>query len=264
MTPVLKNWHIIETENYERTVYHAYGTVFGHTSPRCADGTPIHTTSIKNIVLSDNDTLEIHTRNTVYHVKLKEYGTLADIDNERSGLSRDKTSAALERFNIPEEIYARMAEYFKVRLNQHCADIVSYKSRLETGEIYLALSANTSYYFDFGMIKQPDETVFLHKYVHSGMFQDSVLLMKKYDIAATSYFPYKANNLAFYKSLYISDETNKGTRVGYLRNTGDMPLNIRFTWGKCVVLMPDEEIEVRYQETGSDDVQLTDETDKYS
>ena len=86
--------------------------------------------------------------------------------------------------------------------------------------------------------------------------------MKKYDIAS-SYFPYKANNMEFYKSLYIVDDISKGTRIGYLKNTGDMPLNIRFTWGKCVTLMPNEEIEVRYQETGSKDIHLTDETDKY-
>ncbi len=233
-------------------------------SPRCADGTSIHTSRIRNIVLSDEDTLEVHTRNTVYHVKLNEYGTLADIDNERSGLSRDKTSAALESFNIPEEIYARMAEFFKERLNQRCADIVSYRSKLAIGEIYLALSANTDYYFDFGMIKQSEETVFLHKHVHVGMHQDSVLLMNKYDIA-TSYFPYKENNLEFYKSLFReSEDISRGTRLGYLRNTGTMPLNIRFTWGKCITLAPDEEIEVCYQETGSEDIHLTDETDKFS
>ncbi len=262
MTPILKNWHLMSSEKDEGTVYYAYGTVFGHTSPRCADGTSIHTSRIKNIILSDEDTLEVQTRNTVYHVKLNEYGTLADMDNERSGLSSDKTSSALESFNIPEEIYARMTESFKVRFNQRCADIVSCKSKLSIGEMYLALSANTDYYFDFGMIKQPEETVFLQKRVHLGMHQDSVLLMKKYDIAS-SYFPYKANNMEFYKSLYIVDNISKGTRIGYLKNTGDMPLNIRFTWGKCVTLMPNEEIEVRYQETGSEDIHLTDETDKY-
>ena len=103
----------------------------------------------------------------------------------------------------------------------------------------------------------------LHKGVHVGNFQDSVLLSHEQEVLVR-YFPYSANNLAFYESLYQEPiDMPEGTRLGYLKNTGNMPLNIRFTWGKCITLVAGEELEVRYLETGSDDLQLTDETDKY-
>ena len=134
----------------------AHGIVFGHISPRCIDGQHIHTSSIKEITLSDEDTLQVHTRNTIYYVKLNEYGKLTDINNAADHDSfptsnDDRTADALENFNIPTEIYPKMAELRKVRFEQRKSVIDSCGGRLAPGEMYLALSAVADYYFDFGV-----------------------------------------------------------------------------------------------------------------
>ena len=162
-----------------------------------------------------------------------------------------------------------MAEFRMERFNRRCAFIDSCSSKLAQNELYLALSDTAGYYFDFGVINQAEGTVMLHAYVNVGMIQDSVLLMAgEFDIPAR-YFPYKANNLEFYDSLCEilcggAKDANKATRLGYLRNTGNKPLNIKFTWGKCVTLAAGEELEIRYRETGDEGAHLTDKTNMYS
>ena len=272
MRPILKNWYITVIVKEEGAVYYAHGTVFGHSSPRCFDGNSIHTSRILNIEASDGERLSIQTRNTLYTVKLSEYGTSIDAEDAAAGdvfpeNDEDKTAEALKHFDIPEEIYGRMREFRRERFVKRNALIEACSAKLENDEMYLALSDSEDYYFDFGIIKKSEEAVMLHKAVHIGMFQDSVILMNEYESAAR-YFPHQNNNLAFYDSLYsmMSEDTpriSSGTRLGYIRNTGGLPLNIQFTWGKCITLDAGEETEVRYMETGSSNTHLTNTSDKY-
>ena len=92
------------------------------------------------------------------------------------------------------------------------------------------------YYFDFGVTNVSEEFFTLHKSVHVGNFQDSVLISHEQEVLVR-YFPYGVNNLAFYESLYQEPiDMPKGTRLGFLKNTGDMSLNIRFIWGNALRL----------------------------
>ena len=267
MNPIIKEWHITRFGGKDGA-YYIFGTVFGHTSAICTDGTYIHTSAIEKITPSAEDTLDIQTQNTLYSVKLRDYGSLVKSDDPADGYvfsmtNGDYTADALEYFNIPTEVYAVMTAYRKERFDKRQELIESCKAKLLPNELYLALSDLADRYFDFGILNS-DETVLLDIIIRIGRFQDSVLVRGKECETAVRYFPYKTNKIKFYESLYHSTpKLSKGTRMGYIRNTGHAPLNISFTWGKTITLSANEEIEVLYQESGHDDVYLTDKTDMH-
>ena len=105
MKPTLKEWHITKYQKDDDVSYHAFGDVYGHTDPKFSDGTLIHTSRIKNIELSDENTLQLQTYGSFYCLKLSEYGTMLDINNAAAGkdYSRsvgDFTIEALRDFGI--------------------------------------------------------------------------------------------------------------------------------------------------------------------
>ena len=257
MNPILKAWHVTSRQREGETVYYAYGTVYGHTSYRCQDGTFIHISRIQRITEADENTLEIITRNTNYQVKLNEYGTLINIEdaaagNDYSTSYGDFTENALKHFDVSPGVYQKLTELRKERFEKRNSLIKSCDEKLSDGEIYLALSADADNYFDFGAVKLSNEIVPLRKILHVGMVTDSVLLGNDKSGIVARYFPFSMRNIEFYHDLY-SDFTGliEGTRLGYLKNTGDMPLFISFSWGRSIELGAGEEIEVLYEVTGS-------------
>lgn len=259
MNPMLKNWHITKRIKDNEIVYYAYGIVYGHKKSKCYDGMLIHTSRIQRIDLSGNNTLEIRTRNTVYHADLDEYGTITDVDNalagfEYSSSDGDYTENAFGYFNVPPEVFSKITELRKGRCEQRRLYIESFGEKLSDGETYLALSDDEDSYFDFGISKQSGNTEILRKSEHIGTFQDSVLIMSSDCNIVTRYFPLAVKSVEFYENL-CSKQNNMavGTRLGYLKNTGKVALHIRFSWGKVIKLNADEETEVLYKITGIDE-----------
>ena len=63
----LDKWFV----SYDGIGYTANGIVYGHTSPRCLDGTEIHTSLIESAEVDDNE-ITLFTLNSEYHVSIDE------------------------------------------------------------------------------------------------------------------------------------------------------------------------------------------------
>lgn len=227
----LKNWYIVKWGEE----YRAKGVVYGHTSPRCPDGLFIHTSAIKEITESD-DKILLKTHNSVYTVFKREVASdlgRSDMMDDYDKNSLPQCFAELNKANGK----ALAAEIISIAANKQ-ADVMKLGEKLGRNMLYLNISADSSYYFDSAVFKDADGNCLEESYfVHVGMCQDSVLL-KKSDVR---YFPHQDRNLCFYETLYNwSKDSDKP--VGYLHNSGSQPMRVRFTWGKCIELLPDEEV----------------------
>lgn len=228
----LKNWYIVRSGEY----YLAKGVVYGHTSPRCPDGLFIHTSVIEEITES-GDKLLIKTHNSVYTVFKKDVaGDLGKFDYGYGDNQESLSSCFTELSKENGEALA--AEILSIAERKQ-ADLMKLAEKLDRNMLYLNISADCQYYFDSAIFKDKDGSLLEEKYyVHIGTFQDSVILRE----SDVRYLPHQDGNLRFYVTLYDMPAETSDELKGFLRNSGSVPMRVCFTWGKCIELLPDQEV----------------------
>ncbi len=256
----LKNWHIERKAVSVEDVFYAFGTVYGHKSPRCPDGTHIHTTRIMSIE-DKGDFLEVCTRNTVYTLQKQEISSnfgaeggyfLWDFRKCFTGFLGEKA----------EELLTELAEIAAEKLRK----LIEQAPPLENGMFYLMLSAGAGFYYDDAFYKDKNGKIKKEEMqVHVGMFQDSVLLFG----CGVRYFPYKQNGIEFYYSMdemFSEIVEDSDERVfGYIHNSGSVPLTVKMVWGKTVEIKPNETIPYcRAELEKYPDAKLASQADLYS
>lgn len=231
----LKNWFVGKRGSSEGEFY-LNGVVYGHTSPRCKDGTYIHTSMIMSIA-DKGDSLEFCTRNTVYTLNKRNIAA-------NTGLSEDDFK------NNLFDCFALCMGNSGNAAAQELLDIIQTKQQrsrekadaLGNEMFWLELSADCEYYFDNAYFKSASGKLLMTTmHVHVGTFQDSVILEECH----LRYFPYQKNSLQFYHTLYemFSEETETPKRLlGYIYNSGSTPLRVKFTWGKTIEIKPGETV----------------------
>ena len=233
----LKNWHIERKAYSEENVFYALGTVYGHKSPRCTDGTYIHTTRIMSIE-DKGEFLEVCTRNTVYTLQKQEISSNLDAEG---GYFYEDCRKCFTGF-LGEKAEALLSELKEIAAEKQ-RKLIEKAPPLENGMFYLMLSAGAGFYYDDAFYKDENGKIKKEKMqVHVGMFQDSVLLFG----CGVRYFPYKQNGIEFYYSMdemLSADGEESGERVfGYIHNSGSVPLTVKMVWGKAVEIKPNETI----------------------
>lgn len=232
----LRSWFVARAGSSEDEYFYLNGVVNGHTSPRCKDGTYIHTSMIMSIA-DKGDTLEFCTRNTVYTLNKRNIAANTGLSDESqkdvlfscfsSNMGDSGNAAAQELLHIIKEKRQRTMEKAEA---------------LGSEMFWLELSADCEYYFDQAYFKSSSGELHREdKLVHVGTFQDSVIL-KECDLR---YFPYQKNSLKFYHTLYemLLEESETPNRLlGYIYNSGSTPLRVKFTWGKTIEIKPGETV----------------------
>lgn len=226
----LENWFI----SYTGIGYCANGIVYGHSSPRCLDGTEIHTSLIESAEVQEDEII-LFTLNSEYHVFIDE------MDCECFDPWR--TLRLFERFARQfgiEECLPQVRERF-VNLEK---DILQMKrditARLLDNALYLELSDNCEFYFRLGLFKSAAGTEeFFTRITDFDTEKGKLVAIINY---AVEYYPYNGGNVEF----ICHSETTlpDGMRLGIIRNSGSSALNIKFSWGKTVILAPDSELEI--------------------
>lgn len=116
--------------------------------------------------------------------------------------------------------------------------------------MYLAISDIKINYFDFECLKRSDDIIVIEN--KSGINDDNIDANMSYAICGN-------HLLMFSVPPGTAQVRKKGERLGYIKNTGMLPLFLSFPWRRWVVLPVGEEIEVRYSETGSEEALPDDE-----
>ncbi len=232
----LKNWTITR-EYFGQEVFNMHGTVYGHKSPRCPDGTFIHTTRIMSIE-DKGEFLEVNTRNTVYTLQKQSISRKYDAADENA-FEDLKSCLSMILGKKSEEILSELKKIVAEKQQK----LIEQAPPLENGMFYLLLSGGEVFYYDDAFYKDENGEIKKEKMqVHVGMFQDSVLLFG----CGVRFFPYKHNGIEFYHSidemLAVNSEENPEHVFGYIHNSGSVPLTVKTAWGKTVEIKPNETI----------------------
>jgi hypothetical protein len=118
----LKDWYI----EYGTV----YGIVYGH--DRISDGRFIHTSSLVDIVVNLDDSVEIHTVNSVYHthMSLAAYDQFASKDTERI-IGFEKYKDKYERYyTVPNDVFKGVLFVFDSELDDYYVGVAT-KSGLD-------------------------------------------------------------------------------------------------------------------------------------
>ena len=179
------------------------------------------------------------TRNTTY--TLKKHNIAANID-----LSDESKKNVL--FNC----FSRYMGDSGYAAAQELLDIIQAKQQrsrekadaLGSEMFWLELSADCEYFFDQAYFKSASgELRRVGRKVYVRTLQDSVILEE----CNLRYFSYKnkGNSLKFYHSLYEMFSEKAETPkllLGYIYNSGSMPIKVSFTWGKTIEIKPGETV----------------------
>lgn len=248
---------MVEIKNWHASYNVAKGAVYGHkNNPNCPDGKYIHTSNIVDIY-NVGDSIEMQTKNTLYTLKKNEisdgYYTY-DFENKISVLH----NWLLKYCSEGEQVYSELLEILELKKSK----FLNIAQRINPRECILALSSDCAYYFDKAYVKDSSGNLILvDNNVHTGMFQDSVLIGGD----SPRYFPFKDNNILFYLSYYteVNDEELEST--GAIYNSGSKPIRVQFTFGKTIEIQPEEFVRVDKETLKNyTDSQLTSTTDLYN
>lgn len=226
----LENWFL----SYNGIGYVAHGVVYGHTSPHCPDGAEIHTSLIESAEYSDGEII-LSTLNSEYHVLVDEIGC-EYYDPWRSLRVFERFAEKYELSECLNEIRGKYTELEKQILTER--DELS--ARLQENSLFLELSDDCEFYFRRGLFKSSAGTIEFIPHI-SDFDTDSgkLVVILNYIV---DYYPYNGGNIEFirHSASSLPDEAH----LGIIRNSGSTALNIRFSWGKTVIVSPDSEIEV--------------------
>ena len=228
----LDKWFI----SYDGIGYTANGIVYGHSSPRCLDGTDIHTSLIESAEVRDDEII-LFTLNSEYHVFISEM----DCD----GFEPWRTLRLFERFarnyGIEEclpDVKHRFLE-LEGELLQLRRDI---SEKLPDNSLYLELSGDCEFYFRLGMYKSSAGTEeFYPRITDFDTEKGRLIAIINY---AVEFYPYEGGNIEFrcHSETSMPDKSH----LGIIRNSGSTSLNIKFSWGNTVILAPDSELQIIY------------------
>lgn len=226
----LEKWFV----TYDGIGYTAHGIVYGHSSLRCPDGAEIHTSLIESAEAADGEII-LFTLNSEYHVSIDEMDCEC-FDPWRSLRVFERFS---EKFGITEcmdEVRKRYAVLEKEQL-ELCRSI---SSRLPDNSLYLELSDDFDFYFKLGLFKsEAGTTEFISRISDFDTDKGRLIAIINYIV---EYHPYNGGNIEFIS--HSSSSLCCGERLGIIRNSGSNALNIKFSWGKTVILAPDSELEI--------------------
>lgn len=230
----LRDWYICKICDKEE--YFLHGAVYGHSSPRLYDGLFIHTSTIREIY-DKGDILECRTRNTIYTLNKKSISVKSLSPDEKK---TDYISECIAHF-MGESAQATAQELYDI-INTKQQRLKEKADSLFNTEFLLVLSSDCQYYFDEAFVKsESGELLHDEKHVHVGMIQDSVILSN----CGVRYFPYQENSLSFYHTidrLFAGEGEEQNRLLGYIYNSGSMPLRVGFTWGKVIEIKPGETV----------------------
>lgn len=223
----LRKWHITGIGSS----YYAKGIVFGHDSFRCPDGAYIHTSEIKSAEF-DGDIL-IHTKNSTYLLSIDEMNCEKENVHKALGLF-EYFARDMDIDECLPQIKLRCEE-----LEKNNADFHSRISRkLPENALYLEFS-DSGVYLSMGIFKNSMGKTEIINDIR-GVRTNGGKLSVNVDYLA-EFIPYKNHNIEFiaHSELNLNKEI-----LGIIKNVGENSLNIKFSWGKTVILSPDCEIEV--------------------
>lgn len=226
----LDKWFI----SYDGIGYTANGIVYGHTSPRCLDGTEIHTSLIESAEVDDNE-ITLFTLNSEYHVFIDEM----DCDCYDPWRSLRLFERFARNFSIESCIPEVREHYLSLEkmLLQMKRDI---SSRLPENSIYLEFSDECEFYFKLGLFKSAAGTTeFLPRITDFDTDSGKLIAIINY---AVEYYPYNGGNIEFLS--HSSATLPDGAQLGIIRNSGSTALNIKFSWGNTVIAAPDSELHI--------------------
>ena len=228
----LYKWYL----TYEcRIGYWAHGVVYGHSSPLCMDGSKIQTTLIESAEY-DGETISLFTQNSEYRLSISE------MDCECFDALR-----SLHTFERFAREYGLMRCLPQVREHYHALDSYLHSmqyeihSRLRNGSVYIEFSDEKRYYFKMGVYRTTTGEMSFYPRV-TDFFVDK----NEKRVGSLDYFidfrPYNGGNIEFisHSDTALPDKEF----LGIIRNSSDRSLNIRFSWGKTIMLAPDTEITV--------------------
>ena len=226
----LEKWYVV----YDGIGYTANGIVYGHTSPHCPDGTEIHTSLIEGAEISDGE-LILSTLNSEYHVTIDEMDREC-FDPWRSLRMFEKFA---NKFGIEEclsDVRKKYLELEKEQLDMR-AEI---SSKIKDNSLYLEFSDDQEFYFNRGLFRSSGGTVEFIPRISDFDTEHGKLIAVINHIV--EYCPYNGGNIEF---LWHSETSlSNGEYLGVICNSGKTALNIRFSWGKTVIVSPGSELEI--------------------
>ncbi len=226
----LEDWFI----SYDGIGFTANGIVYGHTSPRCLDGTEIHTSLIESAEVREDEIL-LFTLNSEYHVYIDEMNCDC-LDPWRSLRVFERFARRYEIEECLPEVRERYLALEKEILRLK-SDI---SSRLPDNSLYLELTDECEFYYRLGLFKSAAGTVeFLPRITDFDSEKGKLIAIVNY---AVEYYPYNGGNIEFI--CHSSASMPEGAHLGIIRNSGETALNIKFSWGNTVILAPDSELEI--------------------
>lgn len=226
----LEKWFV----NYDGIGYTAGGIVYGHSSIRCPDGAEIHTSLIESAEVSDGE-IVLFTLNSEYHVSID------DMDCDSFDLWR--SLRIFERFAEKFDITECMDEVrrrFAVLEKEHLELRNSIVSRLPDNSLYLELSDEYDFYLKFGIFRsEAGTTEFISRISDFDTNKGKLIAILNYIV---EYYPYNGGNIEFIS--HSASSLCRGELLGIIRNSGSSSMNIKFSWGKTVILAPESELEI--------------------
>lgn len=157
----LYNWYILDKGEY----CVAYGNVME--SEKFPDRLFIHTSMIHNVDI-DGETVNIHTKNSVYVCNLKN----CCFENQKR----------LDCLPVDLDFFAKKYEE---------------KYDVDTNSILLAFSDYEAYFFKKATLNKDHKEIDLPIYIHLGMMQDSCIIGDECGLYDIRYFP-NPGNIEFY------------------------------------------------------------------
>ncbi len=228
----LENWFVV----YDGIGFTANGIVYGHTSPHCPDGEEIHTSMIESAEVADGEII-LSTLNSEYHVRIDE------MDCECFDLWRSLRTFEVfaQRFDIMDCLPEVREHYIQLEKEQLRLRSEIY-GKLTDNSFYLELSDSSEFYFRMGLYKSSGGTCeFFPRISDFDTDRGKLVVILNYIV---KYYPYNDGNLDFiwHSEMSLPD----GEHLGIIRNSGSSALNIRFSWGKTVIVAPDSELDISY------------------
>lgn len=229
---ILYKWYLTYQGNLG---YLAHGTVYGHSSPNCADGTIIHTSLIESAEY-DGEAITLFTLNSQYRL------SIAEMDCQ--GYNAMRAFRVFERFAreyglmkcLPQvsDHYAGLDEYFRnMKTELH--------SRLKDGSLYIELTDDNPLCFSMAVYRTRSGEAELLSQI-TDLYRD-----KQGKVTASldyyvDFHPYNDGNIEFVS--HSGKSLPDREFLGIIKNCSGRTFNIRFSWGKTVILAPECEIVV--------------------
>lgn len=270
--PILKQWNI---ETFANRIYLS-GIVYGHTSYSCASGRMIHTSDIKSVEYSDTvpDVLIVHTRNTLYTLKLQDHQYVCYYKEPKMAFfSPVDPCAAItdyvyrqfnelsKKFNCPDLserviTHAQKAEQDHLNFVKECNKLLSDRMLMvELDSEEYNFQYRCAYKDSNGIVTSDASTPYKLYSEFTGENTESIAVFSPCGLNI-EHFKYGHIFFSLTKNYFASNKNNheptceEGHLLGYIRNAGKMPMFVKFSWEKNMIIEANETVPVYYKKTG--------------